>query len=1072
MTYKGKDCIIYEWSSSMRIYKNRWIKKIIIVLFIYLCFGIFNPLFIGVSIPLHGRTDDVIIPGDVNRICYYANFFYNYPSEDFLYYLNDFLLSWEKPDETVMARGLRHRLMEVLSWHDAIKEFIRYHTGEKKNRIVFNLTDAKAYQKASHLMLILGRQLNKNAKGQYYLTRTANPGVQDYLQFALIRTDTLEQQINNTHFFNFYLKESKVPLPRGLDLEFIREVTGIPVNASSFFENVLKNERLSLLMGVLCRLSANEIQYINNLIPSPRPGAYDAWKKIYDNKKLLMGLFVLSNALRVQKVGENGNKPVLQLPGGEAAESFWSQMLGDNLKPTSFAFLERLATKDDGKLNYLYVFSYFLPEDKRRILFFDYDAQKVKEIYELIDLDRKEKLTETEFPLLGNWNYFTLMYVLQTKDKGIYFPQGIDAWFQAITGETPASASLSDLLKVLVKKPENIRTFMAIYSKFSHRPRLLADGNLLKLCSLYQEYNAMLDFIEKIPVKKPETVSALLNWVQQLEQLAGKDGLLFTSIYQSLFEILAFTARYAPDRFDYDGLILELIRLPLSRSDFYHRLFRFFQNSMGISINKKGKTLVDVMLAGIPNQTITIKSENARYRYLIRDAFRKTIDRIIQSQEICSFSHLQEIHRLLARGMQVKPPAAARIGEQINEAFVALPHPGMSGDAPRKIRSRVTPYSRSKLEKQVQGFVEKILMGSNREELENITSKIKGDYLIYNLRDHLLGLVYAVNAKDPDIRAFFNPNFVRLHDIAGNGGRTSWDCYGKRKPRKPGTFAEYHLDGPLSRLNITFASRWQTHLFRGRILRNPHFIRAIITNLMEFYPLPLVDQSMVYNALLVELGLELLRESRYNANAKDNNETMKQDVINALNTITAGHHYRRAIEYLTGETNHHNLYLSEIKKLGDVFFHTPQLQQRKYVTELSTMQKMGPFRKFVLSDRFRREMHRFGGIYSHIFGSLMPRNYPVFPQEAANTLESGWFRGSIIDEYKIKLAYHLYKKEIPPCLLGQFLYMYLTKTARQFLRQNHANDYPTIYFVFDIFNNAHLNRMIKQLKKEGYLKLR
>jgi hypothetical protein len=1056
----------------MKTYKNRWIKTIINVLFIYLCFGIVNPLFLSISTPLQGRTDEVIIPGDVNRICYYANFFYNYPSEDFLYYFNEFLLSWEKPDETVMTGGLRHRLMEVVSWHDAIKEFIRFNTGERKDRITFNLKDAKAYQKASDFLLILGRKLNKNAKGQYYLTQIDNPGMPDYLGFALIRKETLEQQINNTQFFNFYLRESKVPLPHGLDLEFFREVTGIPVNASSFFENLLKNERLSLLMGVLCRLSANEIQYINNLVPPPRPGAYDAWKKIYNNKKLLMGLFVLSNALRVQKARENRENPVLQLPGGEAAESFWSQMVGGNSKLTSFAFLEHLATKDEGKLNYLYVFSYFLPEDKRRILFFNYDAQKVKEIYDLIDLDRKEKLSENEFPLLGNWNFFTLMYVLKTKDEEIYFPQGINAWFQVVARETSASASLLDILKVLVKRPENIRTFMAIYSKFSHRPRLLANGNLRKLYNLYEGYNAMMDFIEKIPIKKPETVSALLDWVQRLEQLTGKDSLLFTSIYQSLFEILAFTGKYAPDRFDYDGLVSELIQLPLTRPDFYHRVFRFFQNSMGISIDKKGKTLVDAMLSGIPNPTIMIKSENARYRFLIKEAFRKTIVRILQSQEICSFSHFQEIHRLLARGMQVKPPATASLGGKINEAFAALPHPGMSGDAPRKIRSRVTPYSRSNMEKKIQDFVEKIHMGANREELENIMSEIKGDYLIYNLRDHLLGLVYAVNAKDPDIRAFFNPNFVRLHDIASNGGRTSWDCYRKRKSRKPGTFAEYHLDGPLSRLNITFASRWQTHLFRGKILRNPAFIRAIISNLMEFYPMPLVGQSMVYNAQLVELGFELLRESQYNANAKDNNEIIRQDVINTLNTITAGHHYRRTMEYLAGKTNHHNLYLSEIKKLGEIFFQTPQLQQRKYVKELSAMQKMGPFKKFALSDRFRREMHRFGGVYSYIFGSLMPRNYPVFPQETANLLESGWFRGSMIDEYKIKLSYHLYKKEIPPCLLGQFLYMYLMKTGRQFLRQNHANDYPTIYFVFDIFNNAHLNGMIKQLKKEGYLKLR
>ena len=77
----------------------------------------------------------------------------------------------------------------------------------------------------------------------------------------------------------------------------------------------------------------------------------------------------------------------------------------------------------------------------------------------------------------------------------------------------------------------------------------------------------------------------------------------------------------------------------------------------------------------------------------------------------------------------------------------------------------------------------------------------------------------------------------------------------------------------------------------------------------------------------------------------------------------------------------------------------------------------------------------------------------------------------MIDEFKIKVAYHMLKKQTPPALLGQFLFMYLDTTARSFLRQNHINDYPVTYFIFDIFNTSHLNSLIKKLKKEGYLKL-
>jgi hypothetical protein len=1057
--------------------KNQWIKKTIIV-FVWLIY-LFTGAFAAPAMPLHGAA--VTLPGDVDRICYYVYFFYNYPSEDFLYYFNDLLLYWEKPDGAVMAGTPRHRLLEVVSWHNAIKEFIRRHTGENINQITFNLSDPTAFKKASDLLVLMGRQLKKNAKGQYYLIRTTHRGVPDYFQFALMREDTLEQQFNRTHFFKFHLKESKVPLPAGLDLEFFQEVSGIPLDASSFFEAVLTQERLSLLLAVLYRLSNNEIQYIDNLVPPSRPGAHDAWKKIYDNKKLLMGLFVLSKAFRVHKLQEDSPSPLLHLPGGKTAEPFWSEMAGVNgangspLNPASFEFLERLATKDDGKLNYLYVFSYFLPEDTRKALFFDYDPQKFKEIYNLISLDKEERLNDTVFPRLGDWNFFTLMSILETREGKIYFPQGIDAWYRAVKGQASSDepASLQGLLGVLLRKPEHTRKFMAIYSKFSLRPGLLAEGNLAKIYNLYDEYNAVVDFIEKIPFKKPETAAKLLDWAQTFEYLQGKDRLLLASIYQSLFEILAFTAKYAPHGFDYDRSISELIAIPLTTStaQLYHELFRFFQDRLGI--DGQVKTLKDVMLTGVVNQTVTPGSEAARYRFLIRDAFGKTIDKICQSQEICSFSHLQKINRLLEQGLRVKPPAASAIGKKIIDAFDLLPHPGMSGDAPRKLRARVNPYPAAKLKNEVKNLVERMQRGADEKELEILINKLKGDYLIYHLREYLLALAYAVNAKDPKIKAFLNPNFVRLHDMDA-GGKTLWDGNGSKKIKNSDSFSEYHLSGPLSRLNIGFASRWEMHLFLGRVLHNPAHIQALIANILEFYPLPLVDQSMVYQALLVELGLEMLREARYdkdNVNNSDN-ETMRQDVIRALGTITSGYHYRKSMEYITGQSNHHNLYLSELKKLGEVFSQDFSQQQREYGARLATLTKLAPFQEPPLADQLKEEMHRFGSIFPHTLDNMIPRKYPVFPQEVANLLASGWFSGSMVDEYKIKLAYHLYKKQIPPCLMGQFLYMYFSKTARQFLHYNHVNDYPTTYLIFNIFNNAHLNGLIKRLKKEGYLRLK
>lgn len=1029
----------------MNINKNKRIKRIIFSLFL---------LFLVFAAPvLHG--ENIIIPGDVSRLCYYSNFFYNFPSEDFLYYLNDRLLFWERPDDLIVPNGLRERLIKVAGWHKVLKKTVLTYSREGKNSVAFNLTDPDEYKQASQLMFLLGHSLEKNEKGQYYLARIPGSQMVGYLNFSLIRPQALEQQLNKTHTLYFHLKESEVPLPKGLDLAFIRKVTGLKIDPSSFFESMLKNERLSLLMAVLFRLSGNEIRYIDS---------FNGWGKIYNNKKMLMGLFVLSNALRVKQDQQDQYR--LVLPGGEAAESFWSQMVGSS--PSSFEFLQHLATGDNGKLNYFYVFSYHLPEDTRKALFFDYDAAKVKVIYDRITLADKEKLNGSVFPALDDWSFFTMMYALKTNEGKIYFPQGADAWLKVVKGNGFApSGSLSGLLAALLEGKKNgkmsaLRKFMAIYTKFSHRPQLLGEGALLKLYNNYEKYNGLVDYIEKIPIKKPETISKLFDWVRSLESLGSEDEVLFTMIYQSLFEILSFTAKYDPDRYDYDLLVSELVDLPLSRGPFYHRLFQFFNKNL--NIKSRGLTPVHVMLRGIPNPDVVI--EGLKYKFTIRDAFHKTIKKILQAQEVCTFTDLLEINRLLEEGLKVKPPHTTDVGARIEGVFQQLPIPGISDDAPKSVRDRVSPFSQAKLSKLVKGFVEKMHMGAGRGQLEKLAAQIKGDYLIYQLKDHLLALAYAVNAKDAKLRAFINPNFLRLHDITACNGYSLWDneCQNKRQ-KKLDKLSGFHLSGGLSRLNLSFATRWQEHLFRENILLNPPHVQAVITNLLELYPFPRVNQSLTYQALLVELGLTLMRKAGENGN-----ETIKQDMIDVLHTVTAGYHYRQAMAYINGESDYHNLYFNELYRLGEVFL--LKFPGREYLAGIPAWKKLAAFRTPSQAEALKTEIDGFGAIYSYTFGNLRPQSLRLFPQEMSNLLASGWLSGSMIDEFKIKLAYHMYKKKIPPPLLGQFLYMYLNKTGRRFLRQNHIHDYPITYFVFDIFNTSHLNRLIKQLKKEGYLKLK
>jgi len=1100
------------------------------LLLVFICVILFTILFGGIL-----QAENIIVPGDENRICYYSNFFFNQPTEDFLYYFNDFLLFSEKPDELIMTLGIRNRLMWILSQHNAIKEYIHTLSDRKdKTSVTFNLGNPDGFSKAAKLMELLGRQLKMDEKENFQLSSLSPVGYPDYFQFALLQQESLLTQINQTKFFTFKLKESETPLLPGLNIKFFREATRLPMNESNFYEYLVKDERFSLFFGVVSRMSNAEVRYISGLRRQSSTGAINPWQEIFKNKRLLMGLFVLSNSLRVDE--QTGK---LFFPGGASAESFWKSMT-DNCDNGSFDFIERLATQDDGKLNYLFTFTSFLKEDVRKALLCNYDPILMKNVYPYIALDEKEKLSDTAFPLLGYWNYFTLGYVLKTENGKLYFPGGIESWIKAISGDTgffvggissDPVISNTQFLKSLGLTPETsefdrvkrIRNFMAIYSKFIDRPSILENGVLEKFFKQFDKYNALLDFIEKIPVKKSATVDKMIEWAQQLENLDAKNKELFTVIYQSLLEIISFTSRYAPDRFDYDKVITDMMLLPLTREQFCPAFFKFLSTSL--EVGKKFPTLDDVILSGVSNQDFRL--DNAKYKFIIKDSFSGNIEQILRSQEVSSYKNLAIFYSLLEKGLILKPPATGEISSDILETFRLLPLPGISNDAPKNIRARVLSYSEDQVTELVNIFIKKMNLGEAPAELTKLKTQLESDFLVYQVKDYLLTTAYALNAKDSRLKAFMNPNFVRMHDIAlSKNSLTFWDNYSVpiiRGKTHEIELQDFYLTGPLSRLNITFASRWQGQFFKELNLPNPYYIRGVITNMMEYYPLPKISRSMNYNGLLVELGLELLRstpdedldseatDETENENNPDTgtitntesntesenissqtetgadttqqavtpspeedktlNEKLSNVLVPVLRYVTSGYHYRRLMDHITHKFPFSGLYFSELNAIGSAFLSSNSTGGNAFPVELKTLKKLKEYTVAPLAETIKAESNYFGIISPNIFGNLNQKAFSLFPQEMSVIFRPGWIGGDMMNEYKYKLSYHMMKKNVRSSLMGQFLLMYLNTTGRNFLRQNHINDYPSMYFLFDIFNNAHLKGLIKQLKKEGSLKL-
>ena len=63
--------------------------------------------------------------------------------------------------------------------------------------------------------------------------------------------------------------------------------------------------------------------------------------------------------------------------------------------------------------------------------------------------------------------------------------------------------------------------------------------------------------------------SKIYNWTKKLEDTNRRDKILFTAIFQSLFEIISYKARIPSGALDYDKLITTLINFPLSSAELY-----------------------------------------------------------------------------------------------------------------------------------------------------------------------------------------------------------------------------------------------------------------------------------------------------------------------------------------------------------------------------------------------------------------------------------------------------------------------------------------------------------------------
>jgi hypothetical protein len=1047
----------------------------------------------------------VKLPGSITNFVSYMQSF-SASEKDIIYHLTETLLFEQMPPfEDVLKESLQEsrafryryedykrarqmynnvrlmtlttRIKTVISQHRVLKEYLLNKLArDPLGKISLDLKHPQESAVAKFVFKQMGLKLKKDAHHQYRLVEAFLPPhleINQYYQISGINTWGLEKVLNKTHRFDFQIEEFEADIPWSFD--FLREITGLELTPVSFAEILTRDKRFQLLVGLLYRLSDREIDYINRLKPN-----LNAWKKIYNDDRLLCGMFVLSHALRVK----NGQ---LVLPGAPhpKAAPFWNKLAGSDYLRHPFEFLEQLAVKDGGKLNYFYIFTFFLPGDTQKVVWCNFDDQKFQEIYRLVQLDKKEKIRGLDIPGLRDFGFFTLLYALKTRDGEIEFPGGLDAWAEAIgvketkkigSGNKISSFELLKYLLRTAKKKDSLKRFIPIYCKFFHRPGILTPEVIRTLYENYLEYNVLVDFIEKIPIKNPQTVLKMFSRAASFKNLKGKETA--TAVFQSLLELLAQKAKYAPNRFQYDALIEELLRMPLDEKSLYDAVFQFFARHLEIDLTpaEVDQSFWDFLLPADPEVVV----HHQTYRLETSSLLKKHILLLFEKQSTTNLSLLVKINRLLD---YFDSPSSSQsyqeMGKQLFEAFRQLPLPEeIDEEKIKKIRGEVSPlsrrniplereplpetYSTAKLFRNLNRLLAKKAKQAPQPRIDAVIQKIKADCLLQELKNFLLTSIYAVTIKNSQLPVFLHPNLTWHHDFSPYGGTNPWNHSAVSQRRR--MVAGYHLEGGLSRLSITLAYPYSEHIFGKASGYEPIQGVPVIVNILDLFPYPLLNRGQEYAGLLIKFSEELLEKSRENPGLR---ETLK----NELMTMTAGYQYRTIIEQMEnpdpkGKSPASLLYFSQLLRLGEGLFN-----EGTAVEEFSQKQQLEAFREPALHRAVQDESNQLGSIYYHTFGTLKPYRYSLFPSPLSLLFASRWTSAEMIDELKVKVAYLSYLNQMPAQLMGCMAYRFLLTAADLFFHGSRI-DYHRIYYMHSVFNYLYLHQIYNIMREQGILRLK
>jgi hypothetical protein len=1021
-----------------------------------------------------GRAASVTIPGSKKHAEHYITYAYSMPGEDLLFHLNETVLFDYMPTyadvEEVIGRGINspivmgklrtvilreltrstkmtftYRFRNILRSHRELLQYLEEVNGNPTDPLNVDVSTREGFRSASRLFKRLGLALRKEADNSYRLlelVKSPRFNVNQLYKLMGINTWRLQKQLTVTQKFQFQLKECQFRIP--WEMDFLQTITGLPLDSKNFVRFLFNNPKLNRLVALLYRLSDVEIDFIGKLEPG-----LGAWKEIYSSEELLTGMFLLSHALRIR----NGR---ILLPGGIAAAGFWQEQAGAHPVEQPWPFIRSLALKDSGKLNWFYIFGFFLPETLQEVAFCNFEGQKFQQVYHLLRLARGEKLSRLRLPALQDFSLFSFFYCLQTRDGNILFPGGIDAWAKTVGAKENSLFAIVKRLLDIRKGKEGLKRFISIYSKFFDRPQLLTEQAVLDtLYRKYTDYNVLIDFIERLPLQRPETVLKLFRWAKSFDRLRGPGKEESIAVFQSLLALLSNGAEFNPGPNNYDRLLEKLMQIPLEGADAYDGIFRFLENVCDVDLDpdRAERSFADFMLGNAGDPEITILNQS--YVLEAANLLRFINKEIREKQESCSFSQLTRINGLL-REFVISPGGHRDIFDQLNDALDVLPRPEDNGETLiRKARELIAKKTKK----------------ASKKQILKVIRSMKAGGLLNELKNFLVTCVYGIHAKNSGMRVFINPNLVRLHDFALSYKKNAWNCSNISLGEERETV--YHVEGGLSRMMVLLAEPYAEYLFRRRIGGDTEQIAPLIYNNLDLFPYPHLGKAQTLAGLLVKLGSELLKEANKDPELA---KALKDEAA----FVTAGYHYRKLMERLNGKNESFQPTFRELLQLGERAFLINQEEKEeerqekgigRFLSRFSRRAELEAFRSPQAYRTAREQLNRLGSVYYYTFGKLKPHYYHLFPQSLSHLLESKWTGGEMNNEFKIKAAYISWLKGMPPQLLGHLVFRYLYYITGYF-SQYYDNDYHKTNFVYNTYNFLFMNRLYKEFKQKGILRVK